>query len=234
VVLPRVSSGSRRRLRIGVNDPIGVWRVGERMAGLGHDITDADPDLLVGTMLTHDMVRAVEEGASGLVLIRDRAALSGDLRLERAVEVRAREAPDEDSPDGRSPWHGDWVTAWSWLLPGVLADVPTSNPLDFTFAEVIPDHVLAGYDPSIHADEVIAGMFAGWIHAPAAIVWTFRQGAGRLTLTTFRLAPEDGPMASVMLDSLLAHAAGAETHRNASNATVLADSAADSLGGRHS
>ena len=224
VVLPRESTDSRRRLRIRVHDPLGVWRVGERVAGLGHEISDADPDLLVGTMLTRDMVRAIDEGASGLVLVRDRAALPRDLDLERPVQVHARELPDGDSPDGRSPWHGDWVTAWSWLLPGMLAGVPTSNPLDFTFGEVIPDHVLGGYDPSAHADEVIAGMFAGWVHAPAALVWSFRQGAGRLTLTTFRLAPEDGPMATVMLDSLLAYAAGKKANREAISETVLADS----------
>ena len=36
------------------------------------------------------------------------------------------------------------------------------------YEEVLPDHVLLGYDPARHRDEVPAGMFVGWVHAPAA------------------------------------------------------------------
>ena len=46
-------------------------------------------------------------------------------------------------------------------------------------------------------------MFVGWIHAPAALVWGFGQGDGLFVLTTFRLAPESGPLATSMLDCLI-------------------------------
>jgi hypothetical protein len=81
--------------------------------------------------------------------------------------------------------------------------VPEINPLDFAFQEVIPDHVLRGYHPQRHADEVSAGMFVGWVHAPAALLWSFREGEGQMTITTFKLAPEQGPVATVLLDDLI-------------------------------
>jgi hypothetical protein len=41
------------------------------------------------------------------------------------------------------------------------------------------------------------------VHDPAALAWEFRQGAGTALITTFRLAPEAGPMASALLAALL-------------------------------
>jgi hypothetical protein len=103
------------------------------------------------------------------------------------------------------------VTSWSWILPGVLPNLPARNPLDFAYAEVIPDHVLVGYDPERHRDEVIAGMFAGWIHAPAAVVWRFRHGSGSITLTTFRVGSGSGPLAKALLEGLVQYARGQES-----------------------
>jgi hypothetical protein len=75
--------------------------------------------------------------------------------------------------------------------------------------------VLLGYDPARHRDEVTAGMFVGWVHTPAGIVWTFRQGRGAVTVTTFRVAPESGPVATLLLERLIQHAANAERRAGA-------------------
>jgi hypothetical protein len=64
--------------------------------------------------------------------------------------------------------------------------------------------VLLGYDPGTHRDEVIAGMFTGWLHSPAALIWSFPQGRGRITATTFKVAPEVGPVATALLEGLIA------------------------------
>ena len=73
--------------------------------------------------------------------------------------------------------------------------------------------VVSGYaggtEDSPSYDEVSAGMFVGWVHAPAAIEWRFPQGAGSITLTTFRVAPEAGPVACHLLDRLVRRASGA-------------------------
>jgi len=81
---------------------------------------------------------------------------------------------------------------------------------------VLPDHVMTGYEPTRHRDEVIAGMFVGWVHSPAALVWSFPQGRGRITLTTLHVAPEAGPVATALLENLLQ---GAARRRRSSDGT---------------
>jgi hypothetical protein len=46
-------------------------------------------------------------------------------------------------------------------------------------------------------------MFVGWVHEPAALLWAFAQGSGSVVLTTFRLAPESGPVATTLLACLI-------------------------------
>jgi hypothetical protein len=163
---------------------------------------------MVASGLRQDSLDQVDAGANALVLIRSRSDIPEGLRLDRPVAVRARGLPDPGTVDRRSAWEGDWVTSWSWLLPEIVPLLPPRNPLGFAHAEIIPDHVLTGYDPRRHRDEVGAGMFAGWVHAPAALLWRFPQGRGSLTLATFRVAPERGPVATAMLEGLIQHALG--------------------------
>ncbi|HYU51169.1 MAG TPA: glycoside hydrolase family 2 TIM barrel-domain containing protein [Candidatus Limnocylindria bacterium] len=205
-----LTSGVRQTaspLAIAVDEPLGLWDLEGRIAPLGHRLTaQADADLVVSSEVGDDLLRRVEAGGRALVLVRARSSIPADHRLSRPVSSRARGLPDPAAPDQRSPWDGDWVTSWSWILPGVLPNLPVRNPLDFAYAEVIPDHVLVGYDPERHRDEVIAGMFSGWVHAPAALIWRFRQGAGAITLTTFRVAPGRGPLSSALLEGLIQYA----------------------------
>ncbi|MBA2382962.1 MAG: hypothetical protein H0V73_12700 [Chloroflexi bacterium] len=201
-ILPRSAGSADDPMAVAVDDPLGSWRLRERLAAIGHRPSD-EAQFRVATKIGRGLLSDVEAGAHALVVVRDRAAIDPGAPLARPVVVRARGVADPTSSDHRSPWDGDWVTAWSWLLPGALPLLPERNPLDFAYAEVMPNHVLAGYDPAAHRDEVVAGIFSGWVHVPAALIWSFPQGRGRLTLTTFRLAPEDGPLATVMLRSLV-------------------------------
>jgi hypothetical protein len=207
-VLPAASRRTAQPMDIAVHDPLGIWNVGGRIESLGHRLVhQADARLIVATELTDSLVRAAEtEGAHVLLLVRSRAAVPEGHDLARPVGVQLRWLPHPDWPGQRSPWEGDWVTSWSWILHEALPGLPLRNPLDFAYEEVLPDHVLLGYDPARHRDEVSAGMFVGWVHAPAAILWTFRQGRGTVTLTTFRVAPESGPVATLLLERLLRQA----------------------------
>jgi hypothetical protein len=205
-VLPRPAA-TATPLDIAVHDPSGLWEVGEAIARLGYRVVGPpDADLVVTTELGRDLFDQVERGAHALVLVRSREAIAPGLDLARRVNIHPRQIPHSDWPDDRSPWDGDWVTTWSWLRHDILPGLPDRNPLDFAYAEVMPDHVLTGYDPRHHGNEVPAGMFAGWVHAPAALVWRFPQGRGSLTITTFRVAPESGPVANVLLDRLVRYA----------------------------
>ena len=177
----------------------------------GHEVSDrADSDLIVATQLDADTLDAVERGAHVLLLVRSHDALPAGLRLDRPARVQPRWA-DPSMPGHDQTWTGDWIGAFSWILPGLAPNLPVRAPLDFTFGEVLPDHVLTGYDPARHADEVSAGMFAGWVHAPVALAWSFPQGRGRLTLTPLHVAPETGPVATVLRTALLELAASSDS-----------------------
>jgi hypothetical protein len=211
-VLPASSRRTDTPLDLAVHDPLGIWNVGGRVESLGHRLVREDQaQLIVTAELTDAHVRAVEtDGARVLVLVRTRSAIPEAHDLARRVAVHLRRLPHSGWPGQRSPWEGDWVTSWSWIQHDALPGLPLRNPLDFAYEQVLPDHVLLGYDPPRHRDEVSAGMFVGWLHTPAAIVWTFRHGRGAVTLTTFRVAPESGPVATLLLERLLQHAASAD------------------------
>ena len=102
-----------------------------------------------------------------------------------------------------------------------MTTLPSRAPLDFAYEEVLPDHVLLGHDPIRHRDEVSAGMFAGWVHAPAAVIWSFKQGAGAVTLTTFRVCPERGPVATALLEELIQQSARSDRRVSAGDRRVV-------------
>jgi len=204
-------------LDVAVHDPSGIWGLQGRIKALAHRPAARDGSgVVVATELDRELLDHVERGGRALLLVRSRQAIAPGLRLARPLTIHPRELVHADWPGDRSPWDGDWVTSWSWIRHDLLQGLPERAPLDFAYQEVMPDHVLTGYDPERDADEVAAGMFAGWVHAPAALAWTFPQGAGSLTVTTFRVAPESGPVAMLLLDRLVRHAAEAPvTERSA-------------------
>jgi hypothetical protein len=172
-----------------------------RLTALGHHHS-RDPDVLVIRRLTPHVLDEVERGGRVLLLADNEDALPDPTRVGRPIRVTPRwPAGDRDEVD--FTWSGDWISAFSWVLPSLLRDLPRRAPLDFAYAEVLPEHVLTGYDPRVHADEVFAGMFVGWVHAPAALIWRLPLGRGWITTTTFRVTSGRGPIATVLLEALV-------------------------------
>ncbi|HEX7195912.1 MAG TPA: glycoside hydrolase family 2 TIM barrel-domain containing protein [Candidatus Limnocylindria bacterium] len=191
------------RRRISVHDPMGVWDVAACLAADGHEIVDRpSADLIVATRLDDETLEAVGQGARLLLLARAGDALPSGLPLDRPVRVQPR-WPDPLTPGADMRWTGDWIGAFSWIRPELAPNLPRRAPLDFIYAEVLPDHVLTGYDPAEHVEEVAAGMFAGWVHAPVALTWSFPQQKGRIMLTTLHVVPERGPVATVLRSALV-------------------------------
>lgn len=203
-ILPDIRSGAHVTRRVGVHDPLGIWQLADRAIALGHEVVPIEEaDVTLASEVTPDLLAHVEAGGRVLGLVRSTSGLPDDLDLRRRVAVHSRRLAHAGWPGQASPWDGDWVSNFSWLLPDAFPRLPVRVLLDQAFAEVAPDHVLLGYEPDRHGDEVPSGMFVGWVHAPAALIWQFRQGDGIVTLTTLRLSPEAGPVASTMLDSLV-------------------------------
>ena len=203
-ILPRIATDPGRRRRVAVHDPADIWGIADRLRATGHDVVSIEEaELIVTAQVTPAIVAFAERGGKVLGLVRSRTAIPAGSDLRRPVEVHLRRLPHAGWPGQRSPWEGDWVTNFNWILPGTFPELPYKAPLDFLYEEVAPDHVMLGYDPVRHRDEVVAGMFVGWVHEPAALTWGFAQGAGVIILTSFRLVPEAGPLATTMLEALV-------------------------------
>lgn len=204
-ILSERARGTRGR-RISVRDASGLWGLASLLASDGHILTDDHgADLFVASRLDAADLALVNDGAHVLLLVRSAHAIQAGLVLARPVQIQAR-WPDPAHGE-EFTWTGDWISSFSWIRPDLAPELPKRAPLDFTYAEVLPDHVLRNYVPGEHADEVPAGMFVGWIHAPVALAWTFPQGRGRVTLTTLKVAPENGPVAHVLRNALVSLAA---------------------------
>jgi hypothetical protein len=196
-VLPARLRQPAQRRSFTVQDPA----TEPRLAALGHR-QSPDPDVLVVRRLAPGILDAVERGGRVLLLADNKDAVPDSTRLGRPLRVTPR-WPRGDRDDLDITWSGDWISAYSWVLPSLSPDLPRRAPLDFAYAEVLPQHVLTGYDPRVHVDEVLAGMFVGWVHAPAALIWRFPVGRGWITATTFRMTSGGGPVWTVLLEALV-------------------------------
>ncbi|HEY3073223.1 MAG TPA: glycoside hydrolase family 2 TIM barrel-domain containing protein [Candidatus Limnocylindrales bacterium] len=208
LVVPRPRS---RPHRVAVVDPLDLWELRSRVQALGHEIVESDhADVIVAALADAQLVDLVGRGKHLLVLARHTDALAAATGLARPASIEPRRIGDDDAP-ARRPWDGDWVSVFAWALPGIAPGLPGGGLLNDAHAEAYPDHVVTGLDVADPASGVGVGMFSGWVDCPAAILASFEQGHGRVTLTTLRLSPEDGPVATAFLESLLQGGSGPPT-----------------------
>ena len=111
-------------------------------------------------------------------------------------------------PRQGTPWQGDWASSLGWLCRDRLfPNLPSGSVVDFAYADLTPEHVIAGYAPREFAREVHAGLFVGWLHRPVPTIAERRIGRGRLLICTFRLTAALGtsPLAEQMLLDMVDH-----------------------------
>ena len=206
VIVPDAFRTTVRPRRICVVDPLDLWSIEARLAGLGHMIgTTATAELVVAARLDRSELAELDGTAGALVLVRSTDALAGDLN-RRPIYVRRRR-PGDGTQVHERPWDGDWSSVFAWAIPGVVPGLSSGGLLGDAHRQVFPDHVLDGLDVASAADGVRIGLFSGWVHSPVALLASFAQGHRRVIVTTLRLAPEDGPIATAMLEALIQEAA---------------------------
>ncbi|HEX2052000.1 MAG TPA: glycoside hydrolase family 2 TIM barrel-domain containing protein [Actinomycetota bacterium] len=147
-------------------------------------------DVVVAPRWDDDVEDALARGERAVIVATGAGALP-DCGL--AVEARAG-----------SRWEGHWAQGMGWLRPALRAGLPLRPRVDLTFLDLVPEHVVAGYEPEA-AGDVLAGLYVGWIHATAATVGTFSCGDGAGIVCTFPVAESYGrdPLATALLDRLV-------------------------------
>jgi hypothetical protein len=177
----------------------------ERLVALGYEIAGSmqEAQLLIET--EHDAVIAdhVRRGGRLLLLAGKEGSLNPFFPHWQNVRVQSREG---------TLWRGDWASSFAWLRRGrAFGHIPGGPLLDETFDRVLPRHVISGCNLLDFQGRVYAGLVVGWIHRPTALLVERAYGKGRLVATTFRLfrdEPGADPMATELLDAMVALAAG--------------------------
>jgi hypothetical protein len=178
-----------------------LWAQGElavRLGGLGYQLVDEleQAEIAVAEVMSDELRWHLQNG--GRVLWLAERSESKQTYLG-ALGIAQRQ--------GRS-WQGDWASNFNWLRQEKLfGAIPSGGLVDFAFADLIPECVIVGLQPSDFNADVHAGLFVGWLHHVVGLVAERRVGAGRLLISTFLLRERlhDHPVARIMFDDMLAH-----------------------------
>jgi hypothetical protein len=153
---------------------------------------------LITSRLDEEAARRLREGGSVLLLADSKDAMPPNAPLK----ITPREGSDLD---------GNWVTNFNWVrdrAPSPFASLAFSKVLGFESEHVVPKFIVQGVRGADY-DDVLAGIFYGWLNNNAALAVQARVGQGRLVVTTFRF-DEYGrdPYATQLLDALVRYASG--------------------------
>lgn len=177
----------------------------EQVSSVGYTVLrQSDPartgtaEILIARRFDERVDRYVRDGGRAIILANAKDALPNG-----AIKVTPRAGSDLD---------GNWVTNFNWIR----SDLPSSpfhsvgftKILGFESENVVPRFVIQGIEGA-HYDDVLAGIFYGWLNNNAALAAQMRFGKGALLLTTFRF-DEYGKdaYATHLLDSLIRYVGG--------------------------
>lgn len=135
-----------------------------------------------------------------------RAGRSALLLAATPAAVQTPVAAFELCERAGTPLAGSWASTFAWLQRDRFGGrIPGDGRLDFSYLPFYPETVIAGGAGGPFERDVLAGIFAGWLHRPAALIRRFRIGRGRLTVCTLRLADQVGtdPLATALFGELV-------------------------------
>lgn len=100
---------------------------------------------------------------------------------------------------------GNWATNMNWLRDynPLFNGISFGKTFGFEIAQTVPRRVLTEI-PSENFDDVLSGMFVGWLHKNSAYILQMNVGRGKLILCTFPLADNyvSDPFAKLFLQNL--------------------------------
>ncbi len=155
------------------------------------------PALLIATILDDQVKHYLQQGGRALVLADSKEAIPANA----SYKIRPRQGSDLD---------GNWVTNFNWVRTNVAPfnEVAFTRILGFEAAATVPRYVIQGVR-SADYDDVLSGIFYGWLNDDAALAVQMRAGNGKLFVTTFRFgAYGSDPYATRLLDAMIRYTNG--------------------------
>ncbi len=138
---------------------------------------------------------------------RVKQTLAGGGRVILMASDKQTLAPGiEIVPRAGSFLDGNWISSYLWLRKDQepFKDVGFSTLAGFEVQSVAPRAVVKGIQPE-HYDDVLSGIFYGWIHSNVGTLVRAKAGKGKLLICTFSLGTTYGtdPYATYLLDALV-------------------------------
>ncbi len=151
---------------------------------------EAYPVLITSTL--DDAVKAKLRAGARVLLIA-----SDPLTLAPGIEVKRRSEDDLS---------GNWISDFLWVRKGraPFTELGFDTLSGFESQAVTPATVITGI-PAQNFNDVLAGIFYGWIRDNSGVLVQARAGKGKLLITTFSLGTtyNSDPYATRLLDTLV-------------------------------
>jgi hypothetical protein len=191
-------------VKVSIHDPLKQLQ-GLRAALAANGIAvveeNAGKAVWLSSLLDETVKAKLAQGGSVLLLVGGREALppGGPLQI---------------APRAGSDLAGDWVNNFNWVLSSSPLWKPLSPAIDSSIlgweaAAVMPEYVIDGLqDPQ----DVLAGVFYGWLNVNRGYLADAHQGPGRMLVTTFRFQDYGhDPFATMLLHQMLIIAVSGKT-----------------------
>ena len=194
VFVPAESRADGKGQTVWLYDPLGsAIGLSSHLTGIGYRVVSEPEHGALGLATRWDpTVSAFLRSGGKAVLVATHAK---SITISSGLGLRLQER-------NTNGWWGDWCTSKTWFDPTHFPSLPDRDRFDFEFLNVVPTRVLTG--PL--AENILCGLFVGWLHNPAALVARLPIGQGNLIVTTFELLPHIGsdPIATLLLHDLFA------------------------------
>jgi hypothetical protein len=183
-------------------DPAGnTGKLQQSLAASGYHIyqwnSEVRNPVVVATKLDDEVRQMINAGGRAIILADAKDSLPANMSLK----VTPRAGSDLD---------GNWVTNFNWVNTAAAPfnEVAFSKLLGFEASRVIPEFVIQGVNGADY-DDVLSGIFYGWLNNNAALAVQAQAGKGKALVTTYRFKEYgNDPYATRLLDAMIRYVSG--------------------------
>ncbi|HEX8887665.1 MAG TPA: hypothetical protein VF779_00705 [Pyrinomonadaceae bacterium] len=200
-IFPKDAKG--KSISLAFYDPPNNSKLSQSLAATGYKVSSFKTgsvganSLLIATSVDSEVERYLQSGGRALVLADSKEALP----LNSSIKLTPRAGSDLD---------GNWVTNFNWVKADAapFKEVAFTKILGFESDAAVPRYVIQGIRATDY-DDVLAGIFYGWLNDNAALAVQMNMGRGRMLVTTFRFDEYgNDPYTTHLLDAMIRYAGG--------------------------
>lgn len=157
-------------------------------------------NIVITNTINEEVIEKLNDGKFVICLIDS----STNLPESFPYKINSRE---EEWLDGNWATNMNWLRDYNPLFKGISFD----KTFGFEIAQTVPRRVITEI-PSENFDDVLSGMFVGWLHKNSAYIFQMNAGIGKLLLCTFPLAENysTDPFAKLFLQNLIDYTQSAD------------------------